>query len=135
MKQVIVMRTDLRNTEGHKVRSGKLMAQAAHASMAAVLPYLQGFSGTEEETAEWSKKALLVDEWLQNSFTKVVVRAESEVQLSDVYTDALAQGLIAAPILDNGLTEFGGRTTFTCIAVGPDTDEKLAPVTGWLKLF
>ena len=34
IKQVIVVRTDLRNTEGQKVRTGKLFAQVSHASMA-----------------------------------------------------------------------------------------------------
>jgi len=33
-KQIIVMRTDLRNSQGQKVRTGKLIAQACHASIA-----------------------------------------------------------------------------------------------------
>lgn len=37
-KQVIVLRTDLRNAQGHKIRTGKLIAQGAHASLKAILP-------------------------------------------------------------------------------------------------
>ena len=34
VKQVLVIRKDLKNTDGHKVRSGKVQAQACHASEA-----------------------------------------------------------------------------------------------------
>ena len=120
MKQIIVMRRDLRNTDGHKIRSGKLIAQGAHASLAAVLP---------------NQDDPRVIEWLAGSFTKVCVGIDGEEALSDLYTDALAAGLIAAKIVDNGLTEFGGQKTLTCIAVGPDTPENLSPITGHLKLL
>lgn len=33
-KQIIVIRTDLKNHQGQKVRTGKLIAQACHASIA-----------------------------------------------------------------------------------------------------
>lgn len=36
-KQVLVWRADLRNAQGNKVRSGKMAAQLAHASMAVLL--------------------------------------------------------------------------------------------------
>ena len=32
VKQVIVVRKDLKNTQGHKVRTGKIIAQACHAA-------------------------------------------------------------------------------------------------------
>lgn len=114
MKQVIVMRKDL------KMRKGKMVAQGAHASLKATLEHLDDPRVTE---------------WLDGAFTKVCVGVGSEAELSDVLTDAMAAGLITASIIDNGLTEFGGVKTFTCIAVGPDTAEKLAPVTGRLELL
>lgn len=114
MKQIIVMRKDL------NMRKGKMVAQGAHASMAAVLPH-------QDDPR--------VVEWLANSFTKICVYVSTEVELSDVYTDALAAGLIAAPIVDNGKTEFGGLATFTCVAIGPDAPERLGPVTGHLPLL
>ena len=33
-KQIIIIRTDLKNHQGQKVRTGKLIAQACHASIA-----------------------------------------------------------------------------------------------------
>lgn len=32
-------------------------------------------------------------------------------------------------ITDAGLTEFNGVSTRTCLAIGPDTPERLAPIT------
>ena len=37
IKQVIVMRKDLRNTEGHKIHTVKLIAQGCHASMKVIV--------------------------------------------------------------------------------------------------
>lgn len=120
LKQLIVLRTDLRNTDGHKIRTGKLIAQGAHASVAAVLP---------------NQDDPRVVEWLANSFTKVCVGANSADDLDDLYLQALTAGLIASRIVDNGTTEFGGIPTLTCIAIGPDTAENLAPITGHLQLL
>lgn len=102
------------------MRAGKMVAQGAHASMAVVLPNLN----------DWR-----VEEWLRNSFTKVCVRVESEEELLHVYVAARRAGLLAALITDNGKTEFDRVPTNTCIAVGPDTPENLAPVTGALRLL
>lgn len=114
MKQIIVMRTDL------NMRKGKMVAQGAHASLAAVLAHL---------------KDPRVDEWLLGSFTKICVGIDGEQALTDLYNDATAAGLITSVITDNGKTEFNGVPTLTCIAIGPDTAEALAPVTGGLKLL
>lgn len=113
MKQVIVLRKDL------NMRAGKMCAQAAHASLKAVLGNLH---------------CLAVKSWL-NTQKKVVVRVESEDQLLQVYTKSFAAGLIAALVVDAGATEFHGVPTITCIAVGPATDSELEPITGGLKLL
>ncbi|WPH57761.1 peptidyl-tRNA hydrolase [Mycobacterium phage WXIN] len=114
MKQIIVMRNDL------GMRKGKMVAQGAHASVAAIVN---------------NAPDPRIDEWLDGSFTKVCVRVDSELELLDVYEKARAAGLLAELITDNGLTEFGGVPTRTCIAVGPDNAENLAPITGHLKLL
>lgn len=131
MKQVIVMRTDLRNTEGHKVRSGKLIAQGAHASLGAVLPYVSALDGDAPPVDQWAK----VREWLDGDFTKITLRVDSEEELLDVYKQAQEAGMIAYLIKDNGTTEFGGVPTITCCAIGPESEEALDRVTGGLKLF
>jgi peptidyl-tRNA hydrolase len=38
-------------------------------------------------------------------------------------------------ITDRGLTELGGVPTRTCLAVGPDYDDLIHPVTGDLDLY
>lgn len=114
------MRSDLRNTDGHKIRTGKLIAQGAHASMGAILRDLDDPR---------------VGEWLANSFTKVCVKVDSEQELVDIWDAAIKAGLLTQLITDNGLTEFGGVPTTTCCAIGPDTAENLAPITGHLRLM
>lgn len=114
MKQIIVMRTDL------NMRKGKMVAQGAHASLKATLENLEDPR---------------VKEWLAGAFTKICVRVDSGEELRYVLYAALDSGLIAAEIIDNGLTEFGGVKTLTCCAIGPDTPENLEPVTGHLRLL
>jgi len=119
VKQVIVIRKDL------KMRRGKEIAQGAHASMAFL-----------------AKKALAQEEftpaeraWLEGLFTKVCVRVDSEEQLLAVARAAEAAGIRAEVITDAGKTEFGGVPTRTCLAVGPDLSEKVDAVTGGLELY
>lgn len=114
MKQVIALRTDL------GMRKGKLVAQGAHASVAVVVNNVPDPR---------------IDEWLENSFTKICVRVDSELELLDLYEKAKAANLLVELITDNGKTEFGGVPTRTCVAMGPDEDERLEPITGKLKLL
>lgn len=114
MKQIIVVRKDL------KMGLGKSIAQGAHASMKATLLNMDDAR---------------VVEWLAGPFTKIAVGVNSEEELLAVYDDAIANGVIAEKIVDSGLTVFNGVPTLTCIAVGPDTHEKLKPITGNLKLL
>lgn len=114
MKQIIVMRADL------NMRKGKMVAQGAHASVGTVVAY---------------RDDPRVVEWLSGAFTKICVRADSLEQLMMVYTDAISAGMLATLITDNGKTEFGDEKTITCVAIGPDTPERLDAVTGGLKLL
>lgn len=114
MKQIIVMRKDL------KMPRGKEIAQGAHASMKATILHMEDPR---------------VKEWLSEMFTKIAVGVSSEEELLQVYNNAREAGLIAELITDNGLTVFNGVPTNTCIAIGPDTHENLQPITGQLKLL
>ena len=114
MKQIIVMRKDL------KMRRGKEIAQGAHASMKATLENMNHPN---------------VIQWLDGKFAKICVTVDSLDELMVVYNKAREHNLITAIIEDSGLTEFKGVPTITCIAVGPATDEDLEPVTGELKLY
>jgi PTH2 family peptidyl-tRNA hydrolase len=127
-KQVIVIRRDLR------MRRGKEIAQGAHASMAwlrqRIMPHLTQAGRADQVQISEAERA-----WLELSMRKVTVKVASEQDLLDVYDKALAAGLVVHMITDRGLTEFGGVPTRTCLAVGPDYDDLVDPVTGDLELY
>jgi peptidyl-tRNA hydrolase, PTH2 family len=123
-KQVIVLRKDL------NMRKGKMAAQAAHASMAAILN-----QGNYDE----SVFTLVLDErikpWLSGRFKKIVVSVNSESELEAIYNQAKEAGMVCSLIVDSGLTEFNGVATKTAVAVGPDTEEKVNAICGNLPLL
>ena len=127
-KQVIVIRRDLR------MRRGKEIAQGAHASMAwlrqRVTPALSPAGASDQVRFSEAER-----EWLEGSLRKVTVKVGSEAELLAVYDKALEAGLLVHLITDRGLTEFGGTPTRTCLAVGPDYDDRVDPVTGDLELY
>lgn len=129
MKQMIVMRTDL------NMRKGKMVAQGAHASMGAILPYMHLEIVTSSEYTAFKVNQEKVKEWLSVSFKKICVRVESEEQLLAIHQTAKDLGLIECLITDSGLTEFNGVSTITCCAIGPDSDENIDAITGNLKLL
>ena len=127
-KQVIVIRRDLR------MRRGKEIAQGAHAATAWLTDrVLQNMmpNGTVAHLVLSSAQQA----WLQSSFRKVTVKVNSEEELIAVYQEALDAGLEVHLVTDRGLTEFGGIPTRTCLAVGPDYDDLIDPVTGGLELY
>jgi peptidyl-tRNA hydrolase, PTH2 family len=142
-KQVIIIRTD---TEP-KMRKGKMCAQSAHASLAVLLNNFFGEYGKRNWEVKkhgdlyesYHKEVILhngdpITEWINNSFVKIVLQGN----LSDVvnsYSEAKKQGIPCSLIEDKGLTEFGGKVTITCCAIGPDNPEKIDKITGHLKLL
>lgn len=119
-KQVIVMRKDL------NMRKGKMVAQGAHASLGSILNLMNTKLGLQDPRAK---------PWLEGQFKKVCVSVESEAELLDIVEKAKAAGVINYLIRDAGLTEFGGVATYTCAAIGPDTEERVNELTGKLKLL
>ena len=113
MKQIIVMRKDL------KMRRGKEIAQGAHASMKVTLANL--------EHAD-------VKAWLDGPFAKIAVSIDSEEELLELVKVADEAGILTAIITDAGRTEFNGVATITCAAIGPADSERLDPITKHLKL-
>ena len=127
-KQVIVIRRDLR------MRRGKEIAQGAHASTAWLADrVIQGMTpnGTVDHVALSEAERA----WLESSFRKVTVKVSSEEELMAVHRKAVEAGLVVHLVTDRGLTEFGGIPTRTCLAVGPDYDDLVDPVTGDLELY
>jgi peptidyl-tRNA hydrolase, PTH2 family len=127
-KQVIVIRRDLR------MRRGKEIAQGAHAASAWLADrVLQGM--TSNGTVDHVALSAAERSWLKSSFRKVTVKVNSEEELMAVYQTASEAGLVVRLVTDRGLTEFGGVPTRTCLAVGPDYDDLVDPVTGDLELY
>ncbi len=123
-KQVIVIRKDL------NMRKGKMVAQGAHASMAAILNLAR-----REGSDLIIPLDARIEPWLTGRFTKICVSVNSEAELLAIHEKAAASGLVTSLILDAGLTEFGGIATHTAVAVGPDAAAKVDLITGTLPLL
>jgi PTH2 family peptidyl-tRNA hydrolase len=128
------MRKDL------NMRKGKMVAQGAHASMAAILNQGRYWSDHDKINGERVIEfKLTLDNrmlgWLNGNFKKVCVYVNSEEELLALHQKAKDLGIITVLITDSGLTEFNGVPTNTCIAVGPDFEEKVDQVTGGLPLL
>ncbi len=119
VKQVIVMRRDL------KMRRGKEIAQGSHASNQ-ILEQV-GFHG------KYPYPELI--EWLNTGKTKVTVRVDSEDELMYIYKTAQLYNLEVSLIVDSGRTEFNGVPTKTCLAIGPNDADTIDAVTGKLQLY
>jgi PTH2 family peptidyl-tRNA hydrolase len=124
IKQVIVMRHDL------KMRRGKQIAQGAHASMSFICHRLQEKGSLSFHDFTEAQRA-----WLTGSFAKVCCRVNSEEELMEIHDRALEAGLEVHLITDSGKTEFHGEPTNTCLAIGPDEADKIDAVTGQLQLL
>ena len=123
-KQTIVLRKDL------NMRKGKMVAQGAHASMRAILQLGRREGGNFIVPLDER-----LEPWLLGRFKKICVSVNSEAELLQLHQQAKAAGLITALIQDAGLTEFGGVPTYTALAVGPDTEDRVDLVTGSLPLL
>ena len=111
-KQAILVRKDL------KLPSGKLAAQVAHASVEAV--------------HRSDKK--LVSEWRSQGMMKIVLKVDDLKELHKFNQDAKDSGLVTALITDAGRTVVEPGTV-TCLAIGPDSVEKIDKLTGKLKML
>lgn len=126
VKQVIVMRKDL------KMRRGKEIAQGSHASLAVVLNEMR----KDDKTFEFKvKKDSPWDKWLNGRFTKICVYCNSEQELLEIYQKAKDLKIPSVLITDAGLTEFNGVPTNTCVAIGPYWSEEINKITGHLPLL
>jgi PTH2 family peptidyl-tRNA hydrolase len=135
VKQVIVIRRDL------KMRRGKEIAQGAHASMAWLTERVWGSeTSANAKSGTWlmyTTPAFTEAEatWLTGGFRKVTCQAQTEEELNDLYNRAFDLGVTAHLVTDAGLTEFGGVPTVTALAIGPDYDDRVDLVTGKLELY
>lgn len=112
LKLVVLVRTDV------KMSVGKLSAQVAHAAVEAALK---------------ADKILLKD-WMSEGAKKVVLKVKSDADLHKYQIAANQAGVKAALITDAGHTEIEAGTD-TCLAIGPDREEKIDDLTGSLDML
>lgn len=112
LKQVILIRSDL------KLPKGKAAAQAAHASVEAVL------RSSQEH----------VDDWHSAGMKKIVLKVADEKELLRYQQAAKRAGLVASLITDAGKTVVAPGTK-TCVGIGPDDEAKIDAVTGELPMY
>lgn len=113
------------------MRRGKEIAQGAHAALATLTKYM-----TKNRRGWWGfypSKAM--EEWLNGSFRKITVTVNSKEELMRIYKLAVVKGIPCSLITDNGTTEFHGKKTVTCCAIGPDYDDRIDEITGHLTLY
>ncbi len=108
-KMVILVRKDL------GLSKGKTAVQCSHAAAEAVL------KSDKNKIEEW-----------RNFSKKVVLSVDNENDLIKYKKEAEKLKLVTALIRDAGLTEIP-ENTLTCLAIGPDEEEKIDKVTGKLK--
>ncbi|MBI5224252.1 aminoacyl-tRNA hydrolase [Candidatus Micrarchaeota archaeon] len=115
LKQAIVIRTDL------EMGKGKIAAQASHAS---VEGYIESAVANPEKAQEW---------WREGQ-KKVVLKVKGEKELREIYLEAKKRKIVSVVIRDAGHTQIDAGS-MTAIALGPDDEKKLDPITGKLKLL
>lgn len=128
-KQVIVMR----KFSGAGSRTGKYVAQGAHASMGALLKL--GSANLVDNTFVIDMSLPAVSAWVMGNFKKVTCYVNTEQELTDIYEAAKAAGITCSIIRDSGLTEFNGVPTLTAVGIGPDDETEINKITGHLPLF
>lgn len=121
IKQVIVARKDL------EMPPGKLAAQAAHASVNAIM------NGLNSENSYDFKTDL--KEWYQYGYTKICLAVNSEEELNTIYEAAEKANLPCSYIVDEGRTCFNHVATSTCVGIGPADNQLIDQITGALKLY
>lgn len=137
VKQIIVIRKDL------KIRKGKAIAQGAHAAMKVILDkasVVKIAKGSKLLADEWMWQLQINEKepiynWLMGGFTKIVVSVDSLEELEALETKAMKAGILTAKVLDEGRTEFHGIRTITALAIGPEWANKIDPITQHLKLL
>ena len=108
---MILVRTDL------KLPKGKMSAQVAHAAVEAAM-------NSEKKKA---------GEWRLFGAKKVVLKVADEKEILEFKKKAEQAGLKTALITDAGKTVIAPGT-ITCLAIGPDDEEKIDKITGKLKM-
>ena len=115
IKQIIVIRTDL------KMGKGKLVAQGAHASVQSTLNAIKNHKN-------------YFDRWQRTGCKKVVCKANTKDKLEEVYEFSELKQIPCSIIIDAGRTQIPSGT-ITAVAVGPGPSSVINEFTSDLKLL
>ncbi|CAI2381157.1 unnamed protein product [Moneuplotes crassus] len=114
-KMIIIVRKDL------GMSTGKIAAQVGHAVLGLY----------KEASVEYPEK---VAQWEMLSWPKIVLEAESEAQMDELRAKAEEANICHFQVQDAGRTEVEPNTK-TVLALGPDLNSNIDPITGSLKLL
>jgi PTH2 family peptidyl-tRNA hydrolase len=135
-KQVIVIRKDL------NMRKGKMVAQGGHGIVGSIMKKSVRRDNVKIDKVGYGTTITIVMKeddpllsWFDKSFKKICVSVNSEEELIDIYNQAKEAKLPCTLIEDNGLTEFNGVKTKTCVAIGPYWSEDIDKITKELPLL
>lgn len=126
-KQVLVMR------KFKNQRTGKFVAQGAHASLGALLSIAKFDANKNQLIIPLHNP--FVESWLKGMFRKITVYVDTAEEILELFEQAKALGLPCALIEDNGLTEYNGVKTITALGIGPGDPALIDTLTGNLPLF
>ena len=124
-KQIIVVNRNL------NMPQGKLAAQVSHASLGAL--FKCGLK-TDVLLQIDLRNGDAVQEWLNGSFTKIVLYVKSDEKLVSVFEKAQEAGLPSVLITDAGHTVFD-KPTRTCVGIGPVFPDQLKGITDKLRVL
>lgn len=110
-KQAIILRNDLGMSQG------KMIAQACHAS-------LKAYKKTDKEVR---------NDWENKGSKKIILKTDKETMMRKKQ-QSQQKNISNALITDAGHTEVKPGTK-TALAIGPNTENKIDPITGDLKLL
>lgn len=139
-KQIIIARKDL------NLSPGKLAAQVSHASMAFLSTFIKENVDIDGHIDAWIDEDILHN-WINGSFTKVVLRAKNKNQLLKAKTMAEEMGMVEDKdfflIKDNCYTELepeefdenGMGHTLTCIGFKPMDEEIIDKISKKYQLY
>lgn len=118
LKQVYIVRTDL------EMGKGKIAAQCCHAAVKCVSDLMSKGDETKK----------LLEKWEWQGSRKVVLKASSEQELSDLLKTARKNGIYATHIRDAGRTQIAAGS-MTVGVIGPANEDEIDTVSGHLKLL
>lgn len=138
VKQVIILRSKFPDRKGEfrKLRTGKYVAQGAHASQMALKEFEDIYSvdilNNKEPFHPWKS---MFDVWHNETMTKIVLYVETEEEILELAKIVENMKIPFSLIKDRGLTEFNNEVMITALGIGPWIASKIDEITKNLPLF